>query len=222
MDGKNRKFKKPKYWSEPHRKERKTKKNTELTDEERKLFDELIVPNMGDINNLVAYYSNSARDFDDNKSICLDEMACYIKSFQTSKIGKIRSWIHVCVKHCIERENKRRATSFAHQKSEVPIESYMDSTKNSPVADSSSWSELSLFDNISDEMYRALMKIPLEELRPFMLYAQGYSMSEIAEIEYNAGNIASKSVYIVRGRVSNAKIVLKKILTENGCRPKIY
>lgn len=222
MDGKNRKFKKPKYWSEPHRKERKTKKNTELTDEERELFNKLILPNMGDINNLVAYYSNSARDFDDNKSLCLDEMACYIKSFQTSKMGKIRSWIHVCVKHCIERENRRRAMSYAHQRSEVPLESYMDSTKNSPVAESPSLSDMSLFDNISDEMYKALMKIPYEELRPFMLYTQGYSMSEIAEMEYNAGNIASRSIYIVRCRVSNAKNVLRKILTENGCRPKIY
>lgn len=205
----------------PEHKVRKTKKNTALTEEERKLFNELIVPRMNDINNLVALYSESARDFDDNKSVCLSEMACYIKSFDVTKMGKLRSWIHVCVKNCILRRNKKKKKSSAGNESGLSVESYMESTTSSPVAPSYV-SESSLFDNISDEMYDALMKLSFDELRPFLLYAQGYSLREIAKIEFQNGNLQSESVYIIRCRVKSAKSSLKKILTENGCRPKVY
>lgn len=198
---------------------RLTKKNTVLTDEEKRLFDELIVPNMQDVNNLVAFYSNNIQDFDENKAICLDEMACYIKSFDTSKMSKLRSWIHVCVKNCIKRQDKRRSKMNSLQ-SGVSLDSYMDSTNDAPVSSCYNITLSSLFDNISDEVYNALMKLPYSDLEPFLLSVQGYTFSEIAKIEYKKGRTKSKSVYDIRCKIENAKYTLKKLL--NGYKSEKY
>ena len=71
---------------------------TELTDEEREKFEKLVVPHLSEIKQLVAYYSTNPTYFEDNYCFVLEELACYINNFDTSRMDKLKSWIHVVVK----------------------------------------------------------------------------------------------------------------------------
>lgn len=183
------------------------KKFTELTDEQRKKFEQLVVPNIPKVKQLVAYYSTNPTYFDDNYSCALEDLACYIDNFDTSRMDKLNSWIHVVVKNCVNKSNERnrRAQDLL---SSVPCEEY---TSRCTLI-SSNHSEMNLFDGISDEMYNALMKIPAFKLEPFLYSVQGYSVKEIIEIEMKNGNLKVASEYAIKCRIFSAKNILYKEL----------
>lgn len=195
-------------------KKRVIKKFSEITDEERELFDELIVPKLEFIKSLVRNYTDSAEYVDDNYNICLSEFACYIKSFDKSKMNKLNSWIHVTVKRCCFRMNVKNRTIHKND-SGVQLESYMESTTCSLRSTEKTRCK-SFIDNISDELYDALMEVPLNKLSPFLLYVQGYKMEDIADIEYKLGHVTKKSVFAVKCRIFKARDMVKKKLIKDG------
>ena len=199
-------------------KKRVIKKFSEITDEERQLFGELIVPKLDFIKSLVKNYTDSSEYVDDNYNICLSEFACYIKSFDKNMMSKLDSWIHVTVKRCCFRLNTKNRAAKEND-SDVQLESYMESTTSSLKSYEKTQCE-SFTDNISDELYDALMAVPLNKLSPFLLYIKGYKMEEIAEIEYNRGHVSKKSVYAVKCRIFKAKDMVKKKLLANGYKRK--
>lgn len=190
------------------------KKQCKLTDEERDLFNKLIVPKMDFIKSLVKNYSSSKEYVDDTFCICLSEFAFYIKSFNTERMDRLESWIHVTVKRCCFRQNLKNKSAHEND-SGVQLESYLDSMTSSPRSSERTACN-SFIDNISDELFNALMRIPYTKLSPFLYYVQGYNLEEIVEMEFEKGNLEKKSVYAIKCRVFTAKTMLRDILRRNG------
>lgn len=178
------------------------------------MFNELIVPKMDFIKSLVRNYSSSKEYVDDTFCICLSEFAYYIKSFNTARMDRLDSWIHVTVKRCCFRQNLKNKTIHQND-SGVQLESYLDSTTSSLKSSERTVCN-SFIDNISDELFKALMQIPCLKLSPFLYYAQGYNLEEITELEFEKGNLDKKSVYAVKCRIFTAKTMLRDILRKNG------
>lgn len=91
------------------------------------------------------------------------------------------------------------------------------STTSAPFIDPDK-SHISLIDSISDEVYDALMQIPPIKLSPFLAQAQGYTLNEIVEMEYEKGNLESKSVHAIKARIFWTRDKLRTILGEYGFR----
>lgn len=185
----------------------------ELTEEQREKFNELVVPNLGKVRQLVAYYSTNPTYIEDNYGNALEELACYIDNFDTSRMDKLNSWIHVVVKNCTIKANEYNSRSHGLI-SDVPCENY----SSAYTLVSHSHEEGSLFDNISDEMYNALMQIPTFKLEPFLYSVQGYSIREIVKIELENGNLDVPSEYAIKCRIFSAKNILYEKLY-GGKRP---
>ena len=185
----------------------KQKRLTELTDEEREKFEKLVVPHLSEIKQLVAYYSTNPTYFEDNYCFVLEELVCYINNFDTSRMDKLKSWIHVVVKNCVNKHNDKN-NKFQSLLSGVCYEAY---TSRCTLAASPSCTT-NLFENISDEMYNALMKVPAFKLRPFLYSVQGYSIKEIIQLEMEAGSLKKPSEYAIKCRIFSAKNILYKEL----------
>lgn len=180
-----------------------SKKFVELTDEERKRFNQLIVPKLPMVRQLVAFYTTNASHFDDNYSCVLSDLACYIKNFDISRKECLDSWIHVTVKNCV-RKNSIKLDSYTKHISAVPYEEYTsDYVLASPFK-----GESGIFNGISDKMYNALMKVPAAKLESLLLLLKGYSIKEIVELEAKKGLVRVPSEDAVKKRIYSAKEIL--------------
>lgn len=77
-----------------------------------------------------------------------------------------------------------------------------------------------LIDNISDQMYNALMQIPPQRLSPFMMYVQGHRIREITAAEWKMGHLEKRSEDVVKSRIYWAKRELQYILRQYGITRK--
>lgn len=80
----------------------------------------------------------------------------------------------------------------------------------------------SLADNLSDKVYQAMMRIDPYKLSPFLLYAQGLGIREIAKAEWKAGHLEKKSEDLVKSRIYWAKKQLQYYLKEYGITEASY
>lgn len=190
---------------------RKQGENTtvvELTDEDRRKFKELVMPQLDNIKRLVAYYSTNPTYFNDNYSCVLEDLARHIHSFDESRMESLKSWTHVAVKNCVLKCNElnTRSKSFI---SDVPYENY---TSSYTLADSICAEKSGLFDNISDDVYNALMKVPIFKLRPLLNSIKGYTINEIIQLEMDAGSKVESTAYAIKCRIFSAKQIIYKEL----------
>lgn len=172
------------------------------------MFEELVVPRLEKIKQLVAYYSNNPTHFSDNYSAVLEELACYIRNFDMEKKDKIESWIHVVVKNCVNKHNERNSR-MRGVLSDIPFEEY---TSSSVASSYSQYMGRSLMDCISDKMRRALMKVPMYKLEPFIYSVQGYSIREIIKMEMENGNLSKPSECAIKCRIFSAKNIIYREL----------
>ena len=180
----------------------------------KELFKKYIEPNLDYIKSLVMYYSDDSQEVDDNFVYTLEEFAKGISTYDPSQ--PLQTWIHVCVKHSCYRQNKKRSNRLSH-KTGLSLDMVSQSTKSSPSIDPDK-DHVSLIDSISDEVYGALMQIPPIKLSPFLLQAQGYSLNEIVEIEFERGNLESRSVHAIKARIFWTRDKLRTILGSYGYR----
>lgn len=184
--------------------------------EKTKLFNKYIVPNFSSIKSLTRRYTDNYQDVDDNYNYCLAQMYNYIGSYDPSK--SLDTWIHICTKRACFNQNKKRAEEASHWTDVdmcTPDDIYQHGTNM--VVDAGFGT---LADNVSDSMYKTLMKIPPERLSPFLLHAQNHKIREITNIEYKMGHLDKKSEDIVKSRIYWAKLELRYLLKENGVERK--
>ena len=178
------------------------------------LFKKYIEPNLETIKSLVTYYSDNKQEVDDNYIYTLEEFAKGINTYNPTQ--PLDTWIHACVKHSCFRQNKKRSNELSH-KTGLSLDMVSRSTTSAPFIDPDK-SHISLIDSISDEVYDALMQIPPIKLSPFLAQAQGYTLNEIVEMEYETGNLESKSVHAIKARIFWTRDKLRTILGEYGFR----
>lgn len=180
--------------------------------EKERLFNLYIVPNLSEIMRLVRYYTDNYRDVDDNYNICLCQLFNYIGSYNPEQ--KLSTWFGISVKRACYNQNKKRAEEASHLTDiENCSKDALHQNGNSMLVDACFGT---LVDNISDELYNALMQIPAHRLSPFMLEVQGMKIREITEAEWKLGHLEKRSEDVVKSRIHWAKKELRYILEQHG------
>lgn len=182
------------------------------------LFNQYVAPNLESIYTLTKRYTDHYQDVDENYNHCLAQLYNYIGSYNPTQ--KLSTWLHVVVKRACFHQNKKRMEESSHW-TDIEMCSMEDlyQNGNSMVTDASFGT---LIDNISDQMYAALMQIPPQRLSPFMLCVQGMKIREITDTEWNLGHLEKKSEDVVKSRIYWARRQLQFILRQNGITGKNY
>ena len=180
--------------------------------EKEELFNRYIKPNLSSVKSLAKRYTDHWQDVDENYNYCLAQLFNYIGSYNPEQ--KLDTWIHICVKRACFHQNKKRAEESSHW-TDIEMCSMEDlyQNGNSMVVEASYGT---LIDNISDELYTALMQIPPQRLSPLMMAVQGHKIREITEAEWKLGHLEKRSEDIVKSRIHWAKKQLRYILQKNG------
>lgn len=187
-----------------------------LSDEEREqLFNKLIKPNFDKIKSLVKHYANNQQDVDSHFNYTIEQMFRYIHTYMPER--SLDTWIHIVTKRACFNRNKRQAQDDSYYTGEdIKLES---------CCGSSEMEVGTLVDNISDDVYVALMQIPPIKLSAFLLKAQGYTIKEITEIEYNRGHLykqPDQAEEIIKSRIYFCRRQLQAILKERGITKNNY
>ncbi len=194
------------------------RENTKLTVEERgQRFQKLIVPHFEFIRNLVSYYSDHPQNVDENYNTLLFDFYRYIHTYKWDK--PLKTWIHSVVKNnvwTINKERAKEASKIADAKY-CPVEKSGNSNNCVDLENGL----MTLADSISDEVYCALLSLPPLRLSAFVLQIQGYSIKEIAKIEYERGNLSKCSDDIIKNRIFWAKKSLREMLVGYGIKRKV-
>lgn len=180
------------------------------------LFKQYVAPFYNMIYKLCIKYSYSSYNVEENYTEVLTNFYRRIETYDPSR--PIRTWLHICTKRqVLAIERKRQAR-------EIPA---CDDYSVDEIGD-----EILFDDNVSNnvmgvenyrELYNDDILSVLDELKPIhrdalILQEAGYSLKEIAEIEYNNGTLKSKNVETVKSRLFFARQYLKKHLTRDGDR----
>lgn len=184
--------------------------------EKEKMFNQYIIPNLSSIKSLTRRYTDNVQDVDDNYNYCLAQLYNYIASYNPQQ--KLQTWIHICVKRACFHNNKKRAEEASHWTDiEMCTQEDIYQHGTNMVSDMSFGT---LIDNISDEVYSALMQISPLRLSPFMMYVQGHRIREIVSAEWELGHLEKRSEDLVKSRIYWAKRELQLILRNNGITRK--
>ena len=178
-------------------------------DKHERLFNKYIVPKFDFIKSLVNHYSSAGSDKEYNYSVVLERFFRYIDRYDETK--SLDTWIHICVKNSIYRLNME----YSRERSHITGVEMEQIVRKAPyeTADSA-FADRPLSETLPDEVYKALLRVPDKILSPLMLYAQGYSIAEIAEIEMGRGNTKGCMYELVKRRIFRARTMLKELLKD--------
>lgn len=177
-------------------------------DRNEQLFNELIRPKMGYVRSLVEYYSSWCSDIDYNYSVVLERFFRYIGTYDRKQ--PLDTWIHICVKNGVFRLNHE----FAKEKDRRTGVEFEQVARSAGQTSDITEGQRSLAESLPDEVYSALLSIPAHKLSPFLLYVQGYSLKEIAQMEYENGNTPEYMLETVKSRIFWTRSRLKTLLKE--------
>lgn len=198
---------------------KKKQKYEQLTDvQKRALFKQLIEPHFTIIKSLVVKYTDRYQDVEDNNIYVLSQLYAYIHTYNHAQ--PLKTWIHIVTKRACFNRNRKRSQYMSFQ-TDIEMCSnealHQHGTANMVEAGFGS-----LADNLSDKVYQAMMKVDPYKLSPFLLYAQGLGIREIARMEWKAGHMDKKSEDLVKSRIYWAKKQLQYYLKEYGITEASY
>lgn len=190
-----------------------------LTDEEReKRFNELIVPHFDFIRSLVSYYSDHPQYVDENFNTLLFDFYRYIHTYNGER--PLKTWLHSVVRNNVGTINKERSKE-ASKIADAEFNPVEKSKRPDNTIDLEN-GLLTLADSISDDVYSALLSLQPLRLSVFVLHIQGYSIEEIAKIEFERGHLSKLSNDIVKNHIFWAKKTLREILISHGIKRKVH
>lgn len=186
--------------------------------EKRILFKQLIEPHLSVIKSLVVKYTDKYQNVEDDNIYALSQLYVYIHTYDKTK--DLKTWIYIIVKRACFNQNKKRSQYLSMQ---TDIEMCSNEALHQHgMANVVEASFGLLADNLSDKVYAAIMKIDPYKLSPFLLYAQGVGVREIAKAEWRAGHMDRKSEDLIKSRIYWAKKQLKYYLEEYGITKASY
>lgn len=198
----------------------KARKQLEINDEtasrRRALFEQYVTPHCRMVYKLCIQYSFSYQHVADNYCDALTQLYKYIETYNPEK--PLLTWLHIVTKRCVyDMECKRRAhgqnCGTSGDMENVSSNDCLDDVLGSGPSDMS-------MDNY-EEVYNDDILGALNQLKPsykrMILYQQaGYSLKEIAEMEFREGSLDSVNVKTVKSRLFWARKELRKLLTRDG------
>lgn len=183
----------------------------ELAKEKTELFNKHIVPHLNLIYNICIRFSFDSRAIDDNYTDVLANFFRYIRSYNPEK--SVKTWIYaIAVRHIMDLNRKLK----------------FDVTDNVDVAtiacvelaDDEPGEVFMNMDNYRD-YYNDDILAALDSLNPIfrqalLLQMAGYSVSEITDIEYEAGNLKYRNIETIKSRIHLAKKLMRNMITRDG------
>ncbi len=179
------------------------------------LFNKYVKPFSNMIYKLCTKYSFSAENVKENYS---DVMVNFYRRIETyDKTRPIRTWLHVCTKHQVWACERRRQ---AHNNKDYDL--CIDEYEDELLSDDHVSGNVMGVDNWRS-LYSQDIVEALDELKPrcrdaIILQEAGYSLKEIAEIEYAKGSLKTLNVETIKSRLRLARQHLKNNLTRDGRR----
>lgn len=179
------------------------------------LFNQYVYPFKNMIFKLVVQYSSNPDNVKENYS---DVMANFYRRIETYDPNRsIRTWLHICIKRQVwtcERQrqvhnNKDRDNDIEDYEEELLADDHVSGN----ALGVSNWRDLYNEDIVS----------VLEELKPrhrdaLILQESGYSLKEIAEIEYRKGSLKTPNIETIKSRLRLARQHLKNNISRDGQR----
>lgn len=182
------------------------------------LFQKYVTPYYNMIYKLCIKYSYSSHTVEENYTEVLVNFFRRIETYNPER--PIRTWIHICTKRQVFALERKRQNKNIPTCDDNGIETFGDESM-SYDHDHASGNVMGI-DNYR-ELYNDDILAVLDELKPIhrnaiLLQEAGYSLKEIAEIEYRNGTLKSKNIETVKSRLFLARQFLKKHLTRDGDR----
>lgn len=164
---------------------------------------------------LCMQYSASRETVQENYTLVLTNLYRGVETYNPNM--EIKTWIHICTKrHVFEQEKRRyRQASLKDYDSDISnVENVLDEdSPTSGVMDQHNYRQY-----YNDDILAALDKLNPIHRDALILQQAGYSVAEIAEIEYQKGRLSSRNIDTVKSRLFIARETLKKVLNRNGTR----
>lgn len=185
--------------------------NDELAKEKTELFNKHIVPHLNLIYNICIKFSFDSRAVDDNYTDILANFFRYIRSYNPEK--SVKTWIYaIAVRHIMDlnRKLKMAASDNVDVATIASVE----------LADDEPGEAFMSVDNYRD-YYNDDVLAALDSLNPLfrqalLLQMAGYSVSEITDIEYEAGNLKYRNIETIKSRIHLAKKLMRNMITRDG------
>lgn len=179
------------------------------------LFNKYIMPYTNMIFKLCKDYSWNPNNVEENYSAVMINFYRRIETYDVNR--PIKTWIHVCVKRQVWASEKHRQI-HNNKDFDNDIEDYKDVL----YADDHISSNAMGIENWRD-MYNPDIVMVLDELKPryrdaLLLQEAGYSLKEIAEIEYRKGSLRSPNIDTIKSRLRLARQHLKDNIAKDGQR----
>lgn len=179
------------------------------------LFNQYILPFTKMIYKLCKNYSWSPQNVEENYS---DVMVNFYRRIETYDPNRpIKTWIHICVKRQVWACERQR-NAHNNKDDDNDIDDYKDE-----LLDDGHVSENALGVDNWREHYNSDIVEAIERLKPrfrdvLILQEAGYSLKEIAEIEYAKGSLKTFSIDTIQSRLRLARQYLRNNITKDGQR----
>lgn len=179
------------------------------------LFNQYVMPFVNMIFKLCKEYSWRPENVEENYSEVMVNFYRRIETYDPDR--PIRAWIHTCVKHQVWACEKQRQI-HNNKDYDNDIEDYEEEL----LADDHVSSNVLGIDNWREHYSQDIIDV-LDELKPrhrdaLILQESGYSLKEIAEIEFKKGSLRSPNTETIKSRLRLARQHLKSRLTKDGQR----
>ena len=176
-----------------------------------RLFEEIVLPKYDYVLSIVRKYTDRPENVDENFAIVLTELYKYIQSYNPEK--KLETWLHICAKRTCQEMNFKRYKQDSKYSDNDPFSSQV---AREHIMQPGVFSTRDMSDCLTDEIVCAMRMIQPHKLSAFILQVQGYTIKEIAEIEFMRGHIDKKNEGKVKSRIFQARKELKELLNRDG------
>lgn len=188
--------------------------NPEVAARRNALFEKYIIPHRNLIYWVCIQWSDESENVEENYTMALTNLFRGIETYDPTR--PIKPWIHFITKRFVMNINKAR---YDHNQ-------LRDASSNINVCcddlcdeDEPKWNVMCL-DNYRD-LYSDEVLTALDSMKPIyrdalLLQQAGYSLVEIADIEYKKGTLSSRNIDTVKSRLFLARQYMKKKLTRDG------
>lgn len=183
------------------------------------LFDKYIRPYFNMIYKLCIKYSDHSSDVEENYSIALTTLFRGIETYDPER--EIKTWIHIVTKRQVFETNRKRAKENNFDRDQ-DVYDIIDDWLDEDAVNSNCMSLENYRLLYNDDILAALDSMKPMYREALLLQMAGYSLQEIAEIEFEKGNLNSRNIDTVKSRLFLARQYMREKITRDGKRKTDY
>lgn len=179
------------------------------------LFEKYVKPYLNMVYKLCINYTYNSANVEENYTEVLVNFYRRIETYDPDR--SILTWLHIVTKRQIaEIERKRKQLDINNY--DQDIEMYADSVYSEGEVSGNAMDIDNYRELYNDDILSVFDGMKSIHRDAFLLQEAGYSLKEIAEIEFKKGTLKSRNIETVKSRLFLARQHLKNHLTRDGKR----